>query len=52
MFPKTCTGYNISFSKKQVTDYVKFTANKYEMYGVLLMDELRSLKITEKTYYN
>ena len=46
-FPKTYTGYNISFSKKQVTDENKFTAIKNEMYGVLSMDELRSMKITE-----
>ena len=47
MFPKTSTGYNISFSKEQVTDEMTFTAIKNKIYGILSMDELRSMKITE-----
>ena len=47
-FPKSSSGYNISFSKKQVYDDVKFMAIKNDIYGVLSMDELRSMKITEK----
>ena len=48
MFPKSSRGYNISFSKKQVSDDVKFIALKNDVYGVLSMDELRSMKIIEK----
>ena len=47
MFIKSSTGYNISFSKKQVYDDVKFMAIKNDIYSVLSMDELRSMKITE-----
>ena len=36
-FPKLSTGYNISFSKKQVSDDVKFMAIKNEIYDVLSM---------------
>ena len=42
------TGYNISFYKKKVSDDVKFMAIKNEIYGVVSMDEVRSMKITEK----
>ena len=48
MVPKTCTGYSISFSKKQVTSKIIFTAIKNEIYSILSIDELRSIKITEK----
>ena len=41
------TGYNISFYKKKVSDDVKFMAIKNEIYGVVSMDEVRSMKITE-----
>ena len=37
MFLKSSTGYNISFSKKQVSDDVKFMAIKNEIYDVLSM---------------
>ena len=47
-FPKLSTGYNISFSKKQVSDDVKFMAIKNEIYDVLSMGELRIIKIREK----
>ena len=49
-FPKISIGYNISFFNKQVTDEKKFAAIKDEIYGVLSMDELRSMKITEKSF--
>ena len=45
-FHKTYSGYNIFFSKKKVTDIKKFTAIKNETYGILSMDKLRSMKIT------
>ena len=44
-FIKTSTCYNISFFKKQVTNEIKFMAIKDEVYGVLSMDELRSIKL-------
>ena len=47
-FSKSSTGYNISFSKKKSSDDVKFMAIKNEIYGVVSMDEVRSMKITEK----
>ena len=50
MLPKTSTGYNIPFSKKQVTDKTKFTAIKNEIYSVLSIDELSSMKITENNF--
>ena len=50
-FPKISIGYNISFFNKQVTDEKKFAAIKDEIYGVLSMDELRSMKITEKNLF-
>ena len=50
-FSKSSTGYNISFSKKQVSDDVKCMAIKNNIYGVLLMNELRSMKITEKKHF-
>ena len=46
IFPKISTGYNISFFKKSITDEMKFTAIKDEIYCVLSMDKLRSMKIT------
>ena len=39
-FPKSSTGYNIPFSKKQVSDDVNFMEIKNDIYGVLSMDEL------------
>ena len=47
-FPKSSTGYIISFSKKQVYNDVKLMAIKSGIYGVLSMDELSSMKITER----
>ena len=49
-FPKISIGYNISFFNKQVTDEKQFAAIKDEIYRVLSMDELRSMKITEKSF--
>ena len=49
-FPKTSTGYNLSFFKKQVTTEMKFTATKDEMYIFLSMDELMSIKLQKKLF--
>ena len=46
-FPKVDGGYKTSFIKKQVTDNVKFMKIVEEVYGVLSMNELRSMIIAE-----
>ena len=49
-FPKSSTDCNISLFKKQVSEDGKFMAIKNDVYSVLSIDELRSIKITEKSY--
>ena len=47
-FPKLSSGYNKSFTKKQVSEDVKFLAIKTHIYSVLSMEDLRCTKINEK----
>ena len=47
-FPKFSSGYNKSFTKKQVSEDVKFLAIKTHIYSVLSMEDLRCTKINEK----
>ena len=47
-FPKLSSGYDESFTKKLVSDDVKFSAIKTHIYGVLSIEELRSMKFNEK----
>ena len=47
-FPKLSSSYNKSFTKKRVSDDVKFSAIKTHVYSVLSIEELRSMKFNEK----
>ena len=49
-FPKLSSGYNISSTKKQVSEGVNFLAIKADIYSVLSMDELRSMKSLKKRF--
>ena len=47
-FQKLSSGYNTPFTKKRVSDDVKFSAIKTHIYSVLLIEELTSIKFNEK----
>ena len=47
-FPKLSSGYNTPFTKKRVSDDVKFSAIKTHIYSVLSIEELTSMKFNER----
>ena len=46
-FPQLSSGYNTSFTKKRVSDDVKFSAIKTHIYSVLSIEELTSMEFNE-----
>ena len=47
-FPKLSSGYNTPFTKKRITDDVKYTAIKTHIYSALSIEELTSMKFNER----
>ena len=47
-FPKLSSSYNTHFTKKRITDDVKYTAIKTHIYSALSIVELMSMKFNER----
>ena len=47
-FPKLSFGYFTPFTKKRITDDVKYSAIKTHIYSALSIEELTSMKVNER----